>query len=79
MAKRIQIRGGTTAQHATFTGAARETTVDTTKNTLVIHDGVTPGGHALAKETAVTVVQQQVDALNANASLAMLHALASSF
>ena len=39
MAKRLQHRGGTTSQHSTFTGAVREVTVDTDKNTLVVHDG----------------------------------------
>lgn len=45
----IQLRGGTTAEHSTFTGAAREVTVNTTNNTLVVHDGTTAGGHELAK------------------------------
>lgn len=44
MAKRIQFRRGTTAQHVSFTGAPGEITVDTTKNVVVVHDGVTPGG-----------------------------------
>jgi len=35
MAKRLQLRGGTTAEHSTFTGALREVTVDTDKDTLV--------------------------------------------
>jgi len=43
-ASQIKLRGGTTAEHATFTGAPREVTVDTDKNTLVVHDGVTVGG-----------------------------------
>jgi len=47
MAKRLQHRGGTTAQHSTFTGAVREVTVDTDKNTLVVHDGATAGGKPL--------------------------------
>ena len=46
-ASQIKLRGGTTAQHAGFTGAAREVTVDTDKNTLVVHDGVTAGGTEL--------------------------------
>ncbi|MEN2673372.1 hypothetical protein [Herbaspirillum huttiense] len=49
----LQHRRGTTAQHATFTGAAGEVTYDTTKKTLVAHDGLTAGGIALAKETAL--------------------------
>lgn len=44
----LQLRRGTTAQHATFTGAAGEVTVDTTKKTAVVHDGATPGGFPLA-------------------------------
>ena len=51
MAKEVQRRGGSTAQHLAFTGADREITVDTTKKTLVVHDGVTPGGVPLAKES----------------------------
>jgi RNase P/RNase MRP subunit p29 len=46
----IQLRRGTTSQHSTFTGLEGEVTVDTTKDTLVIHDGVTAGGYPLAKE-----------------------------
>ena len=51
MAKRLQLRGGTTSQHSSFTGAIREVTVDTDKDTLVVHDGSTAGGHPLATAT----------------------------
>jgi len=44
MSTHLKLRGGTTAEHSTFTGAAREVTVDTDKNTLIVHDGVTAGG-----------------------------------
>ena len=44
MPKQVRWRRGTTAEHATFTGAQGEVTVDITKKTLVVHDGVTPGG-----------------------------------
>jgi microcystin-dependent protein len=47
MATALQLRGGTSAQHAAFTGALKEVTVDTTKKSLVVHDGVTPGGSPL--------------------------------
>ena len=47
MSTQIQRRGGTTAQTAAFTGAARELTVDTTKNVVVVHDGATAGGHPM--------------------------------
>jgi hypothetical protein len=50
MATQVQWRGGSTAEHATFTGAAREITVDTQKQTLVVHDGSTAGGEALLRE-----------------------------
>lgn len=48
--KQVQRRRGTTAQHTDFIGAAGEVTVDTDKNTLVVHDGITAGGHPLEKE-----------------------------
>ena len=51
MAKRLQFRGGTTTQHSTFTGANREITIDIDKHVPVVHDGVTPGGHPLAKKS----------------------------
>jgi hypothetical protein len=48
MTKQVQIRRGTTAQHASFTGALAEITVDTDKKTLVVHDGSTAGGTVIA-------------------------------
>ena len=53
MAKQLQIRGGTTVQHSTFTGALREITIDTDKDVVVVHDGTTVGGFPLAKQTSV--------------------------
>ena len=53
MATAIQRRRGNTAQHASFTGLAGEITIDTDKNTVVVHDGTTAGGHALAKASEV--------------------------
>lgn len=44
MAKAIQRRRGTTAQHAGFTGLSGEITVDTDKKVPVAHDGSTAGG-----------------------------------
>lgn len=44
MAKQVQHRRGTTAQHTTFTGAVGEVTVDTDRDAVVVHDGTTPGG-----------------------------------
>ena len=50
MAKRVQRRRGTTVEHATFTGYDGETTVDSTKDTVVVHDGALAGGFPLARE-----------------------------
>jgi len=50
MATQVQFRGGTTTEHSSFTGAAREVTVDTTKDTAVVHDGSRAGGHPLLRE-----------------------------
>ncbi|MGR9056090.1 hyaluronate lyase N-terminal domain-containing protein [Rhizobium leguminosarum] len=52
MATEVRLRKGTTAQHATFTGAAAEVTVDTTKKVAVVHDGATAGGIPLKREDA---------------------------
>lgn len=49
MPKVVQRRRGTTVQHATFTGLSGELTVDTTKNVVVAHDGITAGGHPMLK------------------------------
>ena len=49
MTKQVQFRKGTTAEHFNFTGALAEITVDTDKNTAVVHDGSTPGGFELAR------------------------------
>jgi hypothetical protein len=46
----VQYRRGTTAQHSTFTGLVGELTVDTDKDTVVVHDGATAGGFPLQKE-----------------------------
>lgn len=65
MATQIQRRRGTTANHASFVGAQGELTVDTTKNTVVVHDGATAGGFPLAKESALgTIASQNANAVN---------------
>ena len=50
MASSIQRRRGTTSDHATFTGAVGEITIDTTKDTVVVHDGAVVGGVPLLRE-----------------------------
>jgi len=58
----LQLRRGTTTEHNSFTGAVGEVTVDTTKDTLVVHDGSTQGGFelALADGSNVSVSTEQV-------------------
>ena len=50
MATQVQFRGGTTTEHSSFNGVAREVTVDTTKKTLVVQDGSTNGGFPLLRQ-----------------------------
>ena len=54
MARQLQLRRGTTAQHTVFTGAVGEVTIDTDKDALVVHDGVQAGGFPAARESVVT-------------------------
>jgi len=56
MATAIQRRRGTSGQHSSFTGLAGEITIDTTNNTVVVHDGSTAGGHRLAKYAEITAL-----------------------
>jgi|11_taG_2_1085331.scaffolds.fasta_scaffold70398_2 hypothetical protein len=57
----VKLRRGTTAQHAGFTGAEGEVTVDTDKETVVVHDGSTAGGHELAKASDVPAAYTHPD------------------
>lgn len=51
----LRLRRGTTAEHANFTGAQGELTVDTNKNALVLHDGATQGGKVIDASLIVSV------------------------
>ena len=53
MSRQIQIRRGTAAEHNNFTGKIGEITMDTTNNTLRVHDGTTVGGVPLAKQSEI--------------------------
>ena len=48
MATQVQFRRGTTSETGSFTGAVGEVTVDTDKDTVVVHDGSQAGGFAVA-------------------------------
>lgn len=67
----VQIRRGTTAQTASFTGALAELTVDTDQKTVVVHDGVTQGGTTLSTKA---FTQAAFDAANAAGSSATVQA-----
>ena len=60
MAKVLKLRRGTTTQHSSFTGAEGEVTVDTTKDTVVVHDGSTAGGHPVAAEDMANVSSSDI-------------------
>ena len=60
MAKLLKLRRGTTTQHGSFTGAEGEVTVDTDKETLVVHDGLTAGGHPVAAEDMANVTAANI-------------------
>jgi len=71
MSKLLQLRGGTTSEHGSFTGAVREVTVDTTKDTLVVHDGSTAAGFALARESALAATTTTAGNANTLATAAL--------
>ncbi len=62
MADQVQFRGGSSAQHAAFTGAVREITVDTDKKVAVVHDGATPGGFPLLRQDLGNLPAQAIAA-----------------
>ena len=55
MTTQVQFRKGTTAEHAIFTGAVAEITVDTEKKTAVVHDGSDVGGFELQRARWETI------------------------
>ena len=59
----FQRRRGTTSEHASFTGLLGELTVDTDKDTVVVHDGATAGGFPLARAQGGTLTDTVVRGL----------------
>jgi|TARA_B100000902_G_scaffold19660_1_gene23570 hypothetical protein len=55
MAVTVQFRRGTTAQNNAFTGSVGELSINTTTNTIRVHDGSTAGGHELMKADATNI------------------------
>ena len=62
MAKLLKLRRGSTSAHASFTGAEGEVTIDTLKDTAVVHDGSTAGGRPLAREDMTNVSSSNIAA-----------------
>ena len=56
MPTQVQFRRGTTAQNNSFTGAAGEISVNSSNNTIRVHDGATAGGFELAKRGNVSTL-----------------------
>jgi hypothetical protein len=82
----LQFRRGTTSQNNAFTGSAGEVSIDTDKDTVVVHDGSTAGGHPLVNEKApiisADILNGQSDGVgnigNATVGFNTLHAKATS-
>ena len=79
----VQFRRGTTAQHASFTGAVGEITVDTDKEVVVIHDGSVAGGYpgagAKVNNTFTKAQRGAVTALTSAATVTPDFAAANNF
>ena len=71
MAKLLKLRRGTTTQHGSFTGAEGEVTIDTTKDTAVVHDGSQAGGRPLAREDMNNVSSASIAGRLATDSIAV--------
>ena len=71
MAKLLKLRRGTTTQHGSFTGAEGELTIDTTKDTAVVHDGTQAGGRPLLREDMSNLPAGTIDNADINASAAI--------
>ena len=55
MAVTVQFRRGTATQNNAFTGAAGEISVNTTNDSIRVHDGSTQGGHEVMKADATNI------------------------
>ena len=62
MPTQVQFRRGTTAQNNNFTGAAGEISINSSNNTIRVHDGATPGGFELAKIGNVSLLTTSTSA-----------------
>ncbi len=63
MTKAVQRRRGTASEHQTFTGLEGEITVNTTNNSVHVHDGSTAGGFELARADGSNITEEALTAL----------------
>lgn len=59
MATQLQLRRGTASENSSFTGAVGEVTVDTTNNTLRVHNGITAGGFPTVSSGSLLGLSQE--------------------
>ncbi len=59
--KILKFKRGNTTKNNAYTGSDGELTVDITKKTLVVHDGINAGGSPLATEESVNNVIQELE------------------
>ena len=55
MAVTVQFRRGSATQNNAFSGAVGEISVNTTNNSIRVHDGSTQGGHELMLATVANI------------------------
>ena len=69
----LQFRRGTTTQNNNFTGSDGELSIDTTLDTIRVHDGSTAGGFALTSNTAAqTLTNKTLTSPQINTQIDML-------
>ena len=71
MAKLLKLRRGTDTQHSSFTGAEGEVTVNTTNDSLHVHDGSTAGGRELARADLSNLPAGTIDNADISSSAAI--------
>lgn len=61
LSNQVQLRGGSTVEHESFTGVPREVTVDTDMWTLRVHDGYSVGGYPLITMDTFRLTENRLD------------------
>ena len=74
MSTQIQYRRGTSTEHQAFTGAVGEITIDTTLNTIRVHDGSTLGGTLLSRSLDTNAAFTHANSAYGHANGSFTHA-----